>query len=134
MSYLVKILALALMISVITPFEIGLRLNKNEFKCIGEYLTEGNLSLFDVFSDNKEISLKLVDTTGNTSYKNQGKSIYKFSYTAKVTGNHQLCFSNYEIDNVLIKVTIKTGVDAQDYTEIAKKENVKPMELNVSIL
>ena len=120
-----KIIIILFILKAILAFEVGLRLKKNEFKCIGEYLTEGNLSLFDVYSDNSDISLKLVDTMANTAYKNQGKSFYKFSFTAKITGNHQLCFSNYEVDNTLIRVTIKTGVDAQDYTEIAKKEGCK---------
>lgn len=49
-------------------------------------------------------------------------------------GNYQLCIENNEYKDVKIAFEFRTGIDAKDYSEIAKKSNLKPVELNLQKL
>jgi hypothetical protein len=46
-------------------------------------------------------------------------------------GNHQLCIENYGNNIVEIDFEIVSGIAAKDYSELAKKKNLTPVELNV---
>jgi hypothetical protein len=102
-----------------------------EAKCIGEYLIENTLALFSVTSDTTKKDVKLIDPNGVNLYNKKDEETIKIAYTAKESGNYQLCFTNTDRTHTRITFEILTGVAAQDYSSIAKQSNIKPMELNV---
>ncbi len=105
----------------------------NSLKCVGEYLIENTLALFSIKTDNKDNVVRLLDPNGVTAYKKENLDLIKLAYTAKESGNHQLCINNNIDKTQRVEIEILTGVAAQDYSSIAKQSNLKPMELNVSI-
>lgn len=58
----------------------------------------------------------------------------KISFTASDVGNHQLCIDNETTSETRINFEFLSGVEAKDYSEIAKKSNLKPVELNLKKL
>lgn len=105
----------------------------NSLKCVGEYLIENTLALFSIKNGNTENVIRLLDPNGNTAYKKENLDVVKLAYTAKDSGNHQLCIHNNIDKAQRVEIEILTGVAAQDYSSIAKQSNLKPMELNVRL-
>lgn len=55
----------------------------------------------------------------------------KLAYTALEAGNHQICVDNNDQYENRIEFEFLSGVAANDYSNIAKKSNLKPIELNL---
>ena len=117
----------------IQPMKFYTDIKPSAIKCVGEYLIENTLALFSIKNENGNSNVvRLFDPSGVTVYKKENLDTVKLAYTAKESGNHQLCINN-EIDkSQRVEIEILTGVAAQDYSSIAKQSNLKPMELNVS--
>jgi hypothetical protein len=58
----------------------------------------------------------------------------KIAFTAHESGNHQLCIENNSRGEITIEFEFLSGVSAKDYSAIAKKSNLKPIELNIKKL
>lgn len=114
-----------------TSMKFLIDVQSNDLKCVGEYLIENTLALFSINSTS-HISARLVDDNGNTVFKKEDQENIKVAYTAKDSGNHQMCISNNSPVVQRVEFEFLTGVAAQDYSSIAKQSNLKPMELNVS--
>ncbi|POM80875.1 Putative plasma membrane protein [Phytophthora palmivora] len=54
--------------------------------------------------------------------------IHKFSFTADAGGNFAVCFVNSNDKPVRVMLDFKHGVEAKDYTELAKREHLMPVE------
>ena len=51
--------------------------------------------------------------------------------TANEGGNHQVCVENYGSLEIKFDFEFLSGIAAKDYSEVAKKSNLKPIELSV---
>lgn len=91
------------------------------------------IAIFVINSDKPEIEVNLFDPNGHTPYKKQGQGFVKIAFTATETGNHQVCIKNYGNERIKINFEFLSGVAAKDYSAIAKKSTLKPIELNVSL-
>lgn len=58
----------------------------------------------------------------------------KIAFTASEAGNHQLCITNSATRETKVDFEFLSGVNAKDYSDIAKKSNLKPIELNLQKL
>ncbi len=58
----------------------------------------------------------------------------KIGYTASEPGNHQICIDNLGNNEEKLTFEFLTGIAARDYSEVAKKSNLKPIELNLKKL
>ena len=58
----------------------------------------------------------------------------RIAFTASEMGNHQLCLENFEHKDLRVNFEFLSGVAAKDYSDIAKKSNLKPIELNLKKL
>lgn len=54
--------------------------------------------------------------------------------TATEGGNHQICIENLGQADSNIDFEFLSGVMAKDYSEVAKKSNLKPVELSVLLM
>ena len=54
----------------------------------------------------------------------------KFAFTANDAGAHKVCFVNNGQLSRRVVFDFLTGVDAKDYTELAKKEHLQPLEVS----
>ena len=46
----------------------------------------------------------------------------KFGFTASESGSHRVCFSNRGLVARFVELEFTAGVDAADYTDLARKE------------
>ncbi|ETW07128.1 hypothetical protein H310_01760 [Aphanomyces invadans] len=54
--------------------------------------------------------------------------LHKFSFNAGTAGSFSTCFFNSNEYNVRVSLDFKHGVEAKDYSEIAKREHLMPVE------
>ena len=70
-------------------------------------------------------------------YDNKGVTEGKFGFTTAVAGEYTYCVQDDyagDVDNSadrLVELIVHSGVEAQDYSAIAKKEHLKPLELEL---
>jgi hypothetical protein len=92
------------------------------------------LAIFSVQADQDKIAVNLFDPNGTSVYEKVENSKVKIAFTASESGNHQLCIVNKSSNATKINFEFLTGVAAKDYSDIAKKSNIKPVELNLQKL
>lgn len=92
------------------------------------------LAIFVINGEYSEMKVNLFDPNGNTVYSKEGQSFVKLAFTATETGNHQVCIENYGSSPSKVNFEFLSGVAAKDYSAIAKKSNLKPIELNVNFI
>lgn len=99
-----------------------------------DYLEDGEL-LIGEFSidpprrDNMDegVLMTVSDSTEDTVYeKNVDNG--KFAFTSPADGEYVFCFNNYDDLEKTVKFDTHSGVKAKDYSNIVKKENLKPLE------
>merc|ERR1712146_83375 len=85
----------------------------------------------------KRLKLLITDNSGNIVYDNKGEQSGKFGFTTALAGEYKFCLtdewrggSDRSADR-LIELIVHSGVEAQDYSAIAKKEHLKPLELEL---
>lgn len=54
--------------------------------------------------------------------------IHKFSFHADAAGSYSVCFYNSQETSARVMLDFKHGVEAKDYTEVAKREHLMPVE------
>ncbi len=52
-----------------------------------------------------------------------------FSFTSVTSGEHNMCFSNTGISDRRITMEFTVGVDAKDYAELIKRDQLQPLEV-----
>lgn len=55
----------------------------------------------------------------------------KYAFSTQVTGVTTVCLSNIDTINNSYDFELNHGIDAKDYTNIAKKQNLKPAETDI---
>lgn len=76
----------------------------------------------------------MVDTNGNSVYSKSNENFHKITYSTTESGNQQLCFENFSNQPNTIQFSYKSGIEAKDYSQLAKKDNVLPIEMHISKL
>ena len=66
-----------------------------------------------------------------TYFKKERAQFGKFDFTAEETGSHHVCFSNKGLQETRVGLEIKVGVAAKDYSEVAKKEHLEPLQVEL---
>lgn len=103
-------------------------------RCLGEFFHENSSSVFHFNSNSSEMRVRLFDINGNTIYNKENSSNVKIAFTASETGTHQICVDNYSNSDINISFMYLRGVAAKDYSELAKKSNLKPIEMHLTKL
>eukprot|EP01138_Halocafeteria_seosinensis_P008230 gb/GECG01008411.1/.p1 GENE.gb/GECG01008411.1/~~gb/GECG01008411.1/.p1 ORF type:complete len:221 (+),score=33.20 gb/GECG01008411.1/:1-663(+) len=71
------------------------------------------------------------DPDGVVEYSRTDLSKAKMAFTASKEGMHTLCFHNHGPEQRRCSLDFRTGAEANDYGEIARKEHLKPLELEL---
>jgi hypothetical protein len=110
-------------------FEFPIKPKKR--RCVGEFLTEDTVAIFSFISDSRNFEAELIDPQNKILYKKQNELEVRVSLVATVTGNYEMCIKNNDdaINNVSFEFF--SGIQAQDYSSLAKDSNLKPIEINI---
>ncbi|MCQ2817931.1 MAG: emp24/gp25L/p24 family protein [archaeon] len=78
--------------------------------------------------------MKIKGPSNDELYKKQDKVNAVASLTAPKTGSYTMCLENKEPQSVHVNFEFLSGVNAKDYSSIAKQSSLKPLELNLQKL
>lgn len=124
--------------------EIQLKLPIAGTRCLGEELQAHDLIVVKADSViNKDALFTLIiktTTQGSSAYGSQGNVLFKeekkstvtHALTSTVSGPHWVCITNTDSYKELdVMLSIRSGVQAKDYTKIAQKEHLEPAQLTI---
>lgn len=133
---------LLILVSVIfdSTFSITFYLPVNLRKCLREeihkdVLVTGEYEVSD--QPNAKTNLKITDSSGHTLYSKEDASKGKFAFTTEDYDMFEVCFESKSplgtgrVQDQLVNLDMKHGVEAKNYEEIAKVEKLKPLEVEL---
>jgi len=111
-------------------------------RCIGDTLAEETLMVGDFSIGNgysQEIDVYVIDPKGNQIWTRSNAAKGKFAITSTIEGEYKVCFKNRLVGSIsyqegmsrAVTVDLRSGVEANDYDAIAKKEHLNPIDLQV---
>ena len=86
---------------------------------------------FGVADGGEGMDLKIVDPEENQIYSRTHVEKGKHTFTAHREGKYDFCFENHGGKVRRVHLDVKMGFEARDYTRIAKKEHLKPLEVDM---
>ena len=141
---LIRILVL---LSIVATFASAFTfdLPARQFKCFTEelphdYTISGTYRAAPGYS--QFVDFRITDPNGSFQHSDTGKDSGEFHFTTPIAGEFAFCFYNRMVSGVkytagmkrLISFDLRMGADANDYVSIAKKEHLKPLEIELRIM
>uniref|UniRef100_A0A7S2TF84 GOLD domain-containing protein n=1 Tax=Lotharella oceanica TaxID=641309 RepID=A0A7S2TF84_9EUKA len=100
-------------------------------KCLGEEVEKGDLIIATYKSqEGRILTVTVTDHVGQQIYQKTVKG-GKYTVTASANGAQRTCFFNTEAMPTVVDFDIKRGLEAKDYGNIADKNSLKPLELEL---
>jgi hypothetical protein len=110
----------------------------SERTCFQEYFADNTLgmSLFILvtfhITANNTITMTIFDPQNVVMLDRQEVTNIKYAFTTFEGGQFSVCVRNVKSEQSnKVDFSMKFGIAAKDYSEIAKKKDLKPVELNV---
>lgn len=115
----------------------------NQKKCLKEeihkdVLVTGEYHLSD--APGHKTDLQVTDSKGESFYRKQDVSKGKFAFTTHEYDMFEICFESHSsvggshAGDREVSLSVKRGVEAKNYADIAKAEKLKPMEVELKKL
>jgi hypothetical protein len=104
-----------------------------ETKCLGEEVQANELMVgkFSVEPKSSDVQIKVYGPNAEVLQSRTGADAGKFAVTTTTNGDHQVCFSNTGSVDRDVSFNLEVGLTAKDYQAVAKKDNLKPLELEL---
>ncbi|EFJ16199.1 hypothetical protein SELMODRAFT_117173 [Selaginella moellendorffii] len=144
LSAALSVLVISLLLCVSPARSLSFEIHKERTKCMNEELHSGALVLGEYrVTDPKEldkpaihkIHARLSDPDGYTLHLAEGVDKGQFGFKASTTGVYVACFwlENVDAKEAVVAVDLdwKTGVAAKDWGNIAKREHIDGVELEL---
>lgn len=97
-------------------------LAKGSYAVVGLQANDGQKSRVDV---------RILGPSESVEHAGVDVGAGKFGFSASESGSHRVCFTNRGVAPRSIELEFSAGVDAADYTDLARKEHLKPLELQL---
>ncbi|XP_077366750.1 transmembrane emp24 domain-containing protein 10 [Festucalex cinctus] len=121
---------------------ISFNLPVNSRKCLREeihkdVLVTGEYVITESANSNTKTNLKITDSAGHLLYSKDDATKGKFAFTTEDYEMFEVCFESKSpmgtgrVQDQLVKLDMKHGVEAKNYEEIAKVEKLKPLEVEL---
>lgn len=123
--------------------ELQFFLTPNVKKCLKEeihkdVLVSGEYSISD--APDQRANIKVLDSKNHLLYNKEDATKGKFAFTTEDYDQFEICFESILSAGVgqgpirEVTLSVKRGVEAKDYANIAKAEKLKPMEVELKKL
>lgn len=133
------LLALALCaLSLSAARAVQFDIRRRTDKCLSDEVAQGSMVVvhYNVIGSARGktgVSLAIKDPANRLLKQDQDidtadDDIHKFSFLADAGGSYSVCFVNSNDAPVRVLLDFKHGVEAKDYTEVAKREHLMPVE------
>ncbi len=104
-----------------------LDIDPNQNRCLNEYYKIQTVVIVEITSESKDILTDIKAPNGRIVYHNiNSTSIY--SFTTQHNGFMNYCMQNMGRDIAEVKIVIKSGVGANDYSSVAKSKDLEPID------
>lgn len=90
--------------------------------------------MFSVYSDKYLIDVDIKGPNDEVLYTKTQKNSAVASLTAPNTGSYTLCIHNNAANDFDVSMEFLSGINAKDYSIVAKQSSLKPLELNLKKL
>lgn len=100
-----------------------------------EDVSTGQMLIGDFVIDPSDgrVAVAVSDAGGIEIYRKSVSSEGRFAHTASRDGEYRMCFANVEgLSQKSVQLSLSSG--GRDYKELAKKSNLKPLELELKRL
>ncbi|KAJ0408672.1 hypothetical protein ATCC90586_007698 [Pythium insidiosum] len=107
-------------------------------KCLSDEVAQGSLvvihyNVIGAAKGKSGVSISITDPLRkymkqDANIDTSADDIHKFSFHADAGGGYSVCFFNANENPVRVMLDFKHGVEAKDYTEVAKREHLMPVE------
>jgi hypothetical protein len=106
-----------------------------ERECFYEYFSDKTLVIFEASSNSTDTGFKVIDPDDKDIGEKRKVTEFKEAFTTYSGGYYGLCIFNSAREEIAeVRISIRHGVAAKDYSEVAKAKDLKPMELDVILL
>jgi p24 family protein delta-1 len=132
------LLAAVAMALLMTADAVQFDIKRRAEKCLSDEVAQGSLVVihYDVLGTvpgKSGVSVVITDPLKkylkqDSNIDTSSDDIHKFSFHADAAGSYQVCFYNSQDSPARIMLDFKHGVEAKDYTEVAKREHLMPVE------
>ena len=128
-SKIFPIIILVLLINLSTNKNttFGLELFSYNERCLTEYFLKQTVVVFELNSDNPRMELTVKLPEGNVIYNNMNNTSL-FSITTPSNGLYSVCIKNFGKEKCKSKLTIKSGINANDFSSVAKSKDLEPID------
>jgi len=77
------------------------------------------------------VTVRITGPSNEVEYVQADATTSKFGFAAKDGGTHRVCFTSQANSARQIELEFLSGVDTTDYSDLARKEHLKPLELQL---
>ena len=128
-SKIFPIIILVLLINLSTNKNttFGLELFSYNERCLTEYFLKQTVVVFELNSDNPRMELTVKLPEGNVIY-NKMNNTSLFSITTPSNGLYSVCIKNFGKEKCESTLTIKSGINANDFSSVAKSKDLEPID------
>uniref|UniRef100_A0A0B7AAU6 GOLD domain-containing protein n=1 Tax=Arion vulgaris TaxID=1028688 RepID=A0A0B7AAU6_9EUPU len=117
---------------------IRFHLASNQKKCLREEVHKNVLVTgeYEVQDNGQRLDLSVTDLRGHILYSKESAVKGKFAFTTDEYDQYEICFTSKAMGGGIsadreVFVSLKHGVEAKNYDDIAKAEKLKPLEVEL---
>lgn len=112
----------------------------NTEKCLREeihkdVLVKGEYSITGASAGNIKVHMKVTDSNAHVLYQKEEATNGKFAFTTDDYDMFQICFASKSSTPMKgeqqVELNLKRGIEAKNYDEIAKTDQLKPLEVEL---
>jgi hypothetical protein len=133
------IFILSLLLFIIqTTNSFTLHLESTEERCVADGLKKDALAtgFYSVERDPTDdkptrVHLSVTGPDGSIVFSSENAMEGKFAFAAALDGKYETCIRNTDLISHRVVLKLKSGVEALDLTEVAQKEHLRPLALEL---
>ena len=129
-NLLIIILFLLVKFSLEQYNTFGMDLDVYQERCLTEYYTSQTVVIYELNSTSRETILEVRAPDGKILYHHIDSNSL-FSLTTKNNGFYSVCAKNMDKYKNEVKLSIKSGISANDYSSVAKSKDLEPIDLEL---
>ena len=129
-NLLIIILFLLVKFSLEQYNTFGMDLDVHQERCLTEYYTSQTVVIYELNSTSIETILEVRAPDGKILYHHIDSNSL-FSLTTKNNGFYSVCAKNMDKYKNEVKLSIKSGISANDYSSVAKSKDLEPIDLEL---
>ncbi|MES1916894.1 MAG: hypothetical protein MHM6MM_008669, partial [Cercozoa sp. M6MM] len=105
----------------------------NESKCLSDDLSNQDIvrGEYKAMPNGIGFDVTVYGPNGQVVRRDEGKEKGMFAFSGMPEGEHKVCFMNRDRVTKTVQYELETGADAKDYDSVARRENLKPLELQL---